>query len=201
MLPGGRVLVAEHGNGRVTERDLKGKVLWEQRVASQPVGCQRLPNGNTFIVTYNDLLEVTPAGKEVLKTHVNGGMIWNAQRLPSGHVVYVQSNGQVVELDAGGTEVHRVNVGNTSGWASVERLANGHYLVALYSGRKVVEVDAGGKTYWECTVDSPGHATRLRNGNTLVASIEGRRVYEFDRSGKEVWKQATQGRPFHVRRR
>jgi len=201
VLPGGRVLVAEHGNSRVTERDLKGKVLWEQRVASQPVSCQRLPNGNTFIVTYNDLLEVTPAGKEVYKTHVDGAMIWNGQRLPNGHVVYVQSNSLVVELDARGKEITRVNVGNTGGWASVERLANGHYLVALYSGRKVVEIDSSGKTYWECTVDSPGHATRLRNGNTLVASIEGRRVLEFDRSGKEIWRQATQGRPFHVRRR
>jgi hypothetical protein len=201
MLPGGRVLVAEHGNGRVTERDLKGKVLWEHKVASQPVSCQRLAGGNTFIVTYNDLLEVTPAGKEVFKTHIDGAMIWNGQRLPNGHMVYVQSNSLVVELDARGKEVARVNVGNTGGWASVERLTNGHYLVALYSGRKVVEIDSNGKTFWECTVDSPGHATRLRNGNTLVASIEGRRVVEFDRSGKETWRQATQGRPFHVRRR
>src|SRR5205823_1366834 len=42
-LPGGRVLVAELNGGRVTERDLKGHVLWQYAV-NTPIAVQRLPN-------------------------------------------------------------------------------------------------------------------------------------------------------------
>jgi hypothetical protein len=200
VLAGGRVLVAEHGPARVTERDRDGKVLWEQPAANQPVCCQRLANGNTVIATYGELFEVTRDHKIVF-SHKPSAMLYFAQKLRNGHYVCVQSNNQVVEIDAQGREVVTISIGVTGGWASVERLSNGHFLVALYSGRKVVEYDSMGNGIWECRVDSPGHATRLRNGHTLVASIEGRQVIEFDRLGNEVWRQATQGRPFHVYRR
>jgi len=200
LLPGGRVLVAEHGNSRVSERDREGKVLWEHTLTSQPVSVQRLPSGNTFIVTYNELLEVTPASKVVFSVR-RPGMIYHGMKLRNGNMIYVNSNSQVVELDPSGREMHLVPVGNTSGWASVEKLHNGHYLVALYSGRKVVEVDNSGKVIWEAAVEAPGHATQLRSGNILVASIEGRKIIEINRSGTVVWQQATQGRPFHVHRR
>ncbi len=200
VLPGGRILVAEHGNSRVTERDRQGKVLWEHSVSSQPVSVQRLPSGNTFIVTYNELLEVTPANKVVFSLR-RPGMIYNGMKLRNGNVVYVNSSSQVVELNAAGQEIHLVPVGNTSGWASVEKLHNGHYLVSLYSARKVVEVNESGKVIWEAAAESPGHATQLRSGNVLVASIEGRKLLEINRTGTVVWQQATQGRPFHVHRR
>jgi len=200
VLPGSRVLVAEHGPLRVTERDRAGKILWEQKVDNQPVCIQRLSNGNTFIVTYTEILEVTP-GHKVVYSHKRPGMIYHGQKLRNGNIVYVQSNNQIVEMDTSGKEVRSVTVGNTGGWASVERLLNGHYLVALYSAGKVVEVDDRGKVLWECSVVSPGHATRLRSGNTLVASIEGRKVVEVNRAGTVVWEQRTQGRPFHVHRR
>jgi hypothetical protein len=200
VLSGGRILVAEHGGNRVTERDRDGKILWEYKTRSQPVSAQRLANGNTLIATYNEIVEVTRDNKVVFN-HERPGMIYNAQKLRDGHIVYVTSNNQVVELDAAGKQVNLVTVGQTGGWASVERLVGGGYLVALYSARKVVETDRSGRVVWECNVESPAHASRLRSGNTLVASIEGRKIAEYDRSGKEVWKQATQGRPFHVHRR
>jgi HEAT repeat protein len=200
-LPGGRVLVAEHGSGLITERDRTGKVIWQHRTGGNAVCAQRLPNGNTFYATYNEVAEVTPDGKVVFSNRRTNGMVYNAVRMRDGRTVLVESNNRVVELDAAGKEVVTVNVPNTSGWASVEKLPNGHYLVAVYGARKVVEVDAAGKEYLTIVVDSPGHATRLRNGHTLVASIEGRRIVEFDAAGKEVWSQKTQGRPFHVYRR
>lgn len=200
LLPGGRILVAEHGQARVSERDREGKILWEHKTQNQPVTAQRLPNGNTFIVTYNELLEVTPTNK-VIYSHSGRAMIFHGQKLRNGNMVYVTGNSQVVELDPAGKQIRSINVGNTSGWASVEKLPNSHYLVALYSGRKVVEVDENGKVFWECACESPGHATRLRNGNTLVASIEGRKVLEYNRAGEVVWSKQTQGRPFHARRR
>ncbi len=200
VLPGGRFLVAEHRATRVTERDRDGKVLWEQRVENSPVSCQRLANGNTFIATYNQVLEVTRDGRTVYAHKVPGGTLWNARRTRDGHIVCVLGSNQLLEMDVGGKEVRRVPLGNTSGWGSVEVLASGRYLVAQWGANRVVEVDAAGKVFWECNVQSPASATRLRNGHVLVASTEGRAVFEFDRSGKEVAKIPTQGRPFRARR-
>ncbi len=203
-LPGGRVLIAEHGGQRVTERDRKGNILWEHRVAGNPVAVQRLPNGNTFIATYQELTEVTPDQKVLYSHKTLNGMIYHAEKLRDGRFIYVTSGNMVYELDATGKQIKAVNVGaigNTAGWASVERLVNGNYLVALYSNNLVVEVDGEGKKVWSITSPNPGHATRLRNGNTLVANIEGRSVIEFNRDGKEVWKVDSPGRPFHAWRR
>src|SRR5262249_21199411 len=59
-----RYLIAEMNGARVTERNRKGEVL-RQFQAQQPVACQRLGNGNTFIATPNQALEVDAAGKQV----------------------------------------------------------------------------------------------------------------------------------------
>jgi hypothetical protein len=200
-VPGGRVLVAEHGVPRVTERDRAGTVLWEHKTNGMPVSCQRLANGNTVIATYNELLEVTRENKVVFTYPVPGAQMYYGQKLRNGHYLCVLSNNRIVELDDKRKEVLSVNVPNTSGWASVERLTNTNFLVALYSANKVIEVNPSGQVVWELPVRNPGHATRLRNGNTLVASIGGQFVAEFSRDRKEVWKAATTGRPFHVYRR
>jgi hypothetical protein len=201
LLPSGNVLIAEHGPPRVTERQRDGTVVWEFRPAGQPVSCQRLPNGNTFITTYNELLEVNRDKAVVGSIRLPNLMIFYGCKLRNGHYVYVASNNHVVEVDAAGNQIVSAAVENSGGWASVDLLANGNFLVALYNAKKVIEITRSGKVAWQCEVEAPGHATRLRNGNTLVASIEGRRVVEFDRSGKEVWRQATAGRPFHAYRR
>jgi HEAT repeat protein len=199
LLPGGRLLVAECQGFLITERDRQGKVLWSQTVDNYPVSCQRLANGNTFIATYSELGEVTRDGKWVY-SYKKPASIYCAQKLRNGNILYAHSGGAIVELDQTGKEVRTVAIKGLSAWASVELLPNGRYLVAQYSQNRIVEVDAVGKEYWECNVQTPAWCTRLPNGNTLVASTEGRCVVEIDRSGNEVWKQASQGRPFRVRR-
>jgi hypothetical protein len=57
VLPGQRVLVAELN--RVTERDPRGKILWEKQL-QQPLSVQRLRNGNFFITCPTQLIEETP---------------------------------------------------------------------------------------------------------------------------------------------
>ena len=201
VLPGGNFLAAEHNPQRVTERDRNGRVLWSHQCRSSPVSCQRLPNGNVFIATYNEVLEVTRAGKE-LYAHRRPHMIFSGQKLRNGRIVYAHAGGGVVELDAAsGKEIHNVSISGTGGWAGVEKLRNGHYLVARYGANHVTEIDVSGKVYWDKEVATPGYATRLPNGNTLVCSIGGSFVVEYDRAGKEVWRQATKGRPFRVHRR
>jgi outer membrane protein assembly factor BamB len=199
LLPNGRFLIAEHSANRVTERDSKGKIVWEKKVASQPVACQRLPNGNTFIATYNQLLEITRDGKEVF-SFSKPANIYYAQKLRNGHIVYAHNSGKVVEVDASGKEVCSLSLGGMSGWGGVEKLPNGNYLVALSTAGKVVEVDKTGKTLWSYAMKSPSLATRLPNGNILVSSHYGKILVEINRAGREVWKQTVVGRPFKVRR-
>ena len=50
LLPGDHILAAEHNGNRVTERNAKGAIVWEQPV-DLPLAAQRLANGNTFIAT------------------------------------------------------------------------------------------------------------------------------------------------------
>ena len=201
-LPGGRILVAEHWAQRVTERDRAGKVLWEHKLGN-PVSCQRLANGNTFIAGYHEVIEVTRAGKVVFSHKPSTGNIYCGHKLPGGNVLYITSTGHVVELNAAGKQVRSFTPNDSGGaayWASIEPLRNGRYLIALGGSGKVIETDGTGKILWECTVEKACWATRLRNGNTLVANTDGRQVIEVDKKGKEVWKKATKGRPFRARR-
>jgi hypothetical protein len=55
---------------------------------------------------------------------------------------------------------------------------------ALLNAGKVLEIDAAGKTLWECSVAGASHATRLPNGHTLITSMTNRRVVEVDREGR-----------------
>src|SRR5262249_23081967 len=124
VLPGGRILVAERNSGLVTERNLKGTVLWKHTVPS-PIAAQRLPNGNTLICTFNQLLEVTPDNKTV-REHNNGSGFRHAVRLRNGHILYVTSGGNVVELDADWKQVRSFtperHAQGAGYWASVELL-------------------------------------------------------------------------------
>jgi HEAT repeat protein len=204
LLDAGRVLIAEHWVRRVTERDLTGKVIWKQELDDKPVSCQRLANGNTFIATYTELLEVTRDGKKLYSYNPSSSMIYAAQKLPSGNLLWINMNGKVGELSPDGKEVLSFTpekyADGAPMWASVEFLAKDRYLISFSGTNRVLETDAKGKIQWEAESASPTWATRLPNGNTLVTGIDGRCVRELDPTGKEVWKQTTPGRPFRARR-
>ena len=204
ILPGGRVLIAERNGNLVTERDREGKVLWEYKVANNnAIAAQRLPNGNTLICTFGELLEVNPK-KEVVRQHTDPAGFRHAVRIKNGNILYVTAGGTVVELSPEFKQVRTVtpaeHAGGAGYWASVEPLPNGRLLVALGSSGKVVEIDGDGEI--DRRVDSPNavFATRLRNGNTLVSNFEGRVILEYNREGKEVGKIQLSGRPFAFRR-
>jgi HEAT repeat protein len=199
-LPGGRILVAEHSANRVTERSRDGKVVWQHAVGGNPVSCQRLANGNTFIATYNEVLEVTRDNKVVFSRNWQAS-IYCALKLPNGHILLAHSGNKLVEMTTEGKEIKTVEIGNSSQWAGVEPLPNGHFLVALYADNKVVEIGADGKVFLTIAIPQPTYATRLANGHTLATDTQTKKVIEFDRQGKKVKEQAVQGRPFRVRRR
>jgi hypothetical protein len=203
VLPNGRVLIAEYQGQRITERDLQGNIHWTKRVNGSPIACQRLANGNTFVATHNSLFEVTPDGKEVNQRSPGSGLfVFGAQKLSSGHIACIANPGILLELDNAGKTVRTIRLGNNQGgWCGVEVLPGGRFLVALLNASKVLEIDAAGKTLWQCSVPGASHAIRLPNGHTLVASMTNRRVVEVDREGKTIKEMTTDGRPWRVHRR
>jgi HEAT repeat protein len=200
VLPRNRVLIAEFNGGRVTERNLKGDVLW-QKQCQNPICCQRLSNGNTFIAMRNQLIEVDRSGKEVFTFQRNNYDIMGAQKLKDGQMMFFTNNGTAHRLDAKGKEVKSFTIGYMP-WGGGDVLSNGHIVVPQWQENRVVEFDADGKQVWEASFQWPSSAMRISNGNTIVASQNNNKVVEFDRAGKTVWEyQCTNGNPFRVRRR
>jgi hypothetical protein len=197
MLSSNRILIAENSGNRVTERDRTGKVLWKVDIGDPALSAQRLPNGNTFIASNATLREVTRDGKEVYRRTLAdvglSGRFNAAHRLRNGRVLAIDGAGTFVMLEVpAGKIVHRLPKG-FAGVYSIEEVPGGHCLVSDYTGGKVVELDAEGKSVWEYSFAGAFHATRLRNGNTLITSHSQGQVIEVDRAKTIVWEQKTGG--------
>ncbi len=197
---GDKILVCEYTGRTVTERNLKGEVLWTKAVAGILLSARRLPNGNTFIALRTQLLEVDHDGKEVRA--INRNDIVAAVKLRNGDIGIVTTLGKYVRLDTTGKELKSFAVGQMMTIAGhFEVLPNGHVLVPQYTAGRVVEFDADGKEVWTANIQQPTCVTRLPNGNTLVASRLQRYVVELDRTGKEVSRTVAEGRPTSIERR
>jgi len=200
VLPGGRVLVAELNGHKVTERDRSGKVLWEHSVRT-PIACQRLANGSTFIGTNQRLFTVGADGKETWSYAPEKDFyIHSVQRMRNGHYAMVSMAGTAREIDAAGKEVRSIVLPFQGGWSGIESVPGGRYLVVNHSQGKVLEIDAQGKTVWECQLNSACYATRLPNGNTLVVG-NNNGLHEVDRNGKIVGEMAMKTSLWRVHRR
>jgi hypothetical protein len=193
VLPGDRVLIAEHHGSKVTERNLQGTVVWEKRLDDRPIQVQRLPGGNTFICTYNALIEVTREGREVYRHRPEGatGSIYAGVKLRNGRIVCITLDGRIFEVESGTGKVLRSTSSGMNGCYSIQVLPRGHYLVSSYNEGKVHEIDAGGKVVWKYDLATAYHAERLPGGNTLISSHGGSRIVEVDRNGKLLSDHAT----------
>lgn len=204
LLPNDHLLVAEHGGdlggpgNRVTERTLKGELVWKKDVDG-PLVAQRLPGGNTFIATADQLFEVDPDGKELyVITRPGGEAIMKAQKLRDGDIACVttpphlpnsSSAQRFVRLDTAGKEIlsFPVSVGTSGG--RIDVLPNGNVVVPEKELNRVVEYDPAGRVVWQAKAEQPVAAVRLPNGNTLVTSFTQLRAIEIDRTGRrEVWE-------------
>lgn len=199
VLPGNRVLVAEFNANRVAVRSLKGNILWEKKVQG-PIGCQPLPGGNTLVVTFNQILEVDPRGKEVAS--LGGLHLRAARKMRDGQLALVTGNGTYRLLDSfAGKELKQfpVQVGISNTIGGIDFTRDGHVLVS--QADKVVEYDASGKVVWQAAVQRPDCITRLPTGHTLVGCTTAGRVFELDRAGKDVRQYELGDRPWLARRR
>jgi hypothetical protein len=200
VLKGDRVLITEFRANRVTERNHKGEIVWEKAIP-MPIAAQRLPNGNTFMASRNQLMEVDKDGKEVFNQRRPSYDVMAALKLRDGQIAMITSGGQFKRLDTEGKEIKSFVVGNVQTFGAIDVLPNGRVLVPLYYNNKVVEYDAEGKSVWEAAIQWPSSASRLPNGNTLVSSHGSQMVMELDRAGKVVWQHKLDGRPWRGRRR
>ena len=199
-----RVLITEGGGQAITERDFSGKIIWQkQGLGSYAINAQRLPNGNTFIATQNELLEVDREGKTVFSQTMPNGVL-AAAKAHNGNILYLTNQNPVlcVRLDANGKELGSFPAHRTNGYTSgIALIPNGHILIAQPDRNMVTEYDAGGKKVWEASAPGVTTATRLPNGHTLVAGHDTANVVELDRTGKTVWEYKDDARPFRARRR
>ncbi len=198
-----RVMISEYQGNRVTERDLTGKVYFDKRVAGQVVSAERLPNGNIFIVTRNQILELDSKGAEIRNIPRPQYDCLSAKKMKDGKIHMVSSTGWFYKLNASGKEIDKFSIGvvSTPLGFNAHFLPKGGVIVPDYSNNKVREYDASGKMTWEATVTLPGSVVRMSNGNTLVATRGSNHLIEINKAGKEVSKRETKGSPIFVDRR
>jgi outer membrane protein assembly factor BamB len=200
--PNGNILVAEVTANRVTERDRKNAVVWEHTV-QDPAYVERLPNGNYFVGTHNRAVELNRGRKEVWSYDAEPGFfIHSMHRKPNGNLVCLSMAGQVREVDRSRRVIVSFDLDrNNRNWCGVQGLADGRYLAVDLNQGHVLELDARGKTTWECRVPGASYAIRRPNGRTMVCSFGGQRVVDVDRAGKVVWEKAVPTSPWRAHSR
>jgi HEAT repeat protein len=206
ILPGERVLTTEWDGNRVAEWDFRGNLIWKKEgFNGRATNAQRLPTGNTFICTTNEVLEVDRAGKTLYQINVPSGLT-AAYRAANGEIVCLRNDGNsgnVVRYDTSGKELRKFPSKRDSSWTSgLDLVRNGNVLVTQPNpSQKVSEYTPDGKLVKEWSTPNVTTATRLTNGHILAASHSESKVIELDANGKKVWEYKGESPIFRARRR
>lgn len=188
-LPGKRVLIAEHNRNQIVEREIDGKEIWRENI-NQPVNVGRLPNGTTWAIGRNQIIEWERGDKAPHKqtfTFVrNEYDIVAGARMKNGEYVLLTQNSQLMKVDRKGAvgKVHGVGGNGVNYYSSVDLLPNGKALITLMNTINEIDLETGKASAWKIDTQFATSAVRLRNGNTLVASQNTGRVIEYDKEGK-----------------
>lgn len=198
-----RVVVAEFQASQVSIRDKTGAVIKEFRVGGNPIGVQRMPNGNIFVVLQNRLVEYDMNAAEKFSYNRANHDIFRAKKLPNGEIALITSAGQYLRMEAATQRVLKnFQVAPVPVlFGSMDVLPNGNVLVPDFQQNRVVEYNGEGKQIAQFNVQWPNSAVRLPNGNTLVASQNTRKVMEFTRDGRITWQYDSDGMVFNAKRR
>jgi hypothetical protein len=206
VLPNGHVLIAEADAHRITERDFKGAVLWEKKIEGKPTrnndggpnGCQRLPDGHTFVSTPPRAMEFAADGTMVYSFNIETSVqATNSIRKAGNGRIYFTAASGICEADASG-KIPGPDIKLPGGrvlYVGIEDLPGGRFLVADSRGGHVLEVGATGAILWQADVPSACGVERLPNGHTLVGANH--KVLELGVDGKPVWEKTVEG---YVRR-
>jgi hypothetical protein len=208
-LAGKKVLIAEHNRNRIFEREIDGKEIWSENI-NQPVNVGRLPNGVTWAIGRNQIIEWErgeKAGKKQVFTFLrNEYDIVAGARLKNGEYALLTQNQQLLKVDRNGaiTKSHGVGGNGVNYYATVDVLPSGKVLCTLMNSITEFDLDTG-KTGWTTNYQFATSAVRLRNGNTIVGNQNNGRIVELDKDGKPTkWEYKgtdTAYRPFRAFKR
>jgi hypothetical protein len=189
-LPGKKVLIAEHNRSRIVEREIDGKEIWSETI-NQPLQVGRLPNGVTWAVGRNQIIEWErgdkPNKKHLFDFNRPDHDIVAGARMKNGEYVLLSQNQQILKVDRKGNVVKTHNVGGNgvNYNSTVDITPAGKALVTLMT--QITEFDMEtGKPGWTANFQQAASAVRLRNGNTLVGGQNNGRVVELDKDGKQT---------------
>jgi HEAT repeat protein len=196
-----RVLIAEYNAHRITERDFQGRITWKKDV-SEPMACQRLSDGNTFIAHRNGLLEVNAKDEQVFRLDRNMEDIVAGQKARDGTYFFLTRPGQLIRVNAQAQNLKTILTGQPYSFGALELLANNRVLVTQLNS--VAEYDlTTSKQEWRAAVRSPTSVFRTADGRTLATGSLMRKIVEIDRDGNLI-KEFTLpdgGTPWRVKRR
>jgi acetyl esterase/lipase len=172
-LPNGNTLIGDAAAGRVIEVTPSKKITWTY--ASPDIAKMRMRNSNR--TDTGTTLIAIEAESKIIEVDRDGKIVWSwqapngsnrrsymAKRLANGNtMVSLSDPGELVEVDRSGKVVRSVGGKKQDvqfGWvSSFIPLQDGGILIADYTGRRLVEVDAKGNVVHE-----------LRTGARTVAS-------------------------------
>jgi hypothetical protein len=208
-LSGKKVLIAEHNRNRIVEREIDGKEIWSETV-NQPVNVGRLPNGTTWAVGRNQIIE-WERGDKPNKKHTfdfvrNEYDIVAGARMKSGEYVLLTQNQQLLKVDRKGAIVkaHGIGGNGVNYYASVDITPTGKALCTMMNSITEYDIESG-KAGWTTNFQFATSAVRLRNGNTLVGNQNTGKIVELDKDGKPTkWEYKgtdTAYRPFRAFKR
>ena len=174
-LPNGNTLIGDAKLGGVVEVTPARQIVWKYE--SPDLARMRMRNvhrtdADTTLIAVEaegKLIEVDRAGKVVWSWQAPHGAqrrLYQGRRLPNGNTLMSLSDpGELVEVSPAGTIVRSIGGAHQDiqmGWASgFATLPGGGMLIADYTGRRLLEVDAAGKIVNE-----------LRTGPRTVASLD-----------------------------
>lgn len=189
-LPGKKVLIAEQNRNRIFEREIDGKELWSEMI-NQPVNCGRLPNGTTWGVGRNQIIEwergdKTPR-KQIFTFLRNEYDIVAGTRMKNGEYLLLTQSSQILKVDRKGTVTKAIGVGGNgiNYYSTIEVLSSGKALITMMNTINEIDLETG-KSTWSIPYQFATSAVRLRNGNTLVGNQNTARIQELDKDGKVV---------------
>lgn len=225
VLPNGNIMMAvsksrEFPGGAVVEVDRKGTKIFEYKGSQSEVNTvQPLPDGRILLTEAGAkprLLEIDRSGTAIVEIplrcqiqnyHMESRM---ARKLANGNYLIPELLDRLLrEYRPDGSVAWEVRTPDEPKecWPfTAIRLDDGHTLVSLTHGNRIVEYDSSGKIVWQVTNEDLGFplfrdpcgAQRLPNGNTVIASYgmggPGVKLFELTREKKVVWTWKS-GRP------
>lgn len=160
-LPNGNTLVGDAQGARVLEFTSQKSVAWKwekPEMADLWPRMSRPTQAGTTLITFQKggaVFEVNRAGKTVWEYKIDPKRLpYQALRLANGNtLIGLVDPGEVIEVDTSGNVVRSIGGGKNAlrfGWiAGIDLLPSGGLMIADFTSRRVVEVDAAGKLVHE----------------------------------------------------